>query len=249
VANKVIAIDAGNTRTKWGVHDGTAWVRHGSFSTGEPQGLAAEFSALVADAIVISHVADASSRERLRAALPSEPMPHWIKSLKFQCGVHNHYEDPAQLGCDRWAALLGARRLHAGAAVVANAGTALTVDALTQDGHFIGGIIAPGLRLMRQALAQNTAALPLETGAYSAFPVRTVDAISSGGISALCGAIERIARLLHDAGHTYPLCLLSGGDAPQITPLLNLEVQVVDNLVLEGLLSIAWDDLEVATPH
>jgi type III pantothenate kinase len=167
------------------------------------------------------------------------PAARWIISERVQCGVHNSYDDPAQLGCDRWAALIGARRLYGGAAVVVNAGTALTVDALAGDGVFVGGIIMPGAQLMRTALAGHTAALKLQPGKFSFFPNATGDAIISGAVDGLCGAVERMARFLEETGHTVPLCILSGGGAALIAPHLNLEVKVVDNLVLEGLLTIA----------
>jgi type III pantothenate kinase len=61
----------------------------------------------------------------------------------------------------------------------------------------------------------------------------------SGAINASCGAIERMARFLEDAGQAAPLCVLSGGGAGLLAPHLNLEVKLVDNLVLEGLLAMS----------
>ena len=89
-------------------------------------------------------------------------------------------------------ALIGARRLSSDACVVVNAGTAMTVDALTAKGEFIGGIIVPGFDLMHEALAANTARLSSQRGDFSAFPRNTRDAITSGAIQASCGAVERM---------------------------------------------------------
>jgi len=238
----VLAIDAGNTRIKWGAHDGAHWVRRAWVETG----CAAELKPAFADlpplqAVVVSNVAGAALREVILRALPSTPAPRWIKSERVQCGVRNSYDEPAQLGCDRWAALIGAHRLCGGPAVVVDAGTALTADALTGDGVFVGGIIVPGADLMRKALAEHTAALKLQPGKFSFFPNTTGDAIMSGAINSLAGAIERMARFLEEAGQPQPVCVLSGGGAALIEPYLNLEVKVVDNLVLEGLLEIARD--------
>ena len=147
------------------------------------------------------------------------------------CGVKNGYDTPQQLGADRWAALIGARALHAGPAVVVMAGTATTIDALDAQGLFRGGLILPGLALMRAALARNTADLPHAAGHYRAQPTNTDDAIVSGAIHATLGAIERIhATLGEDA-----LCLLSGGAAQELAPQLDLPFRLIDNLVLEGL--------------
>jgi type III pantothenate kinase len=236
----VLAIDAGNTRIKWGAHDGARWLRQAWVDIGH----AAELKPALADlpplqAVLVSNVAGAALREVILRALPPTPAPRWIKSERAQCGVHNSYDDPAQLGCDRWAALIGARRLCGGPAVVVDAGTALTADALTGDGVFVGGIIVPGAELMRKALAEHTAALKPQPGKFSFFPDTTGDAIASGVINALAGAIERMARFLEEAGQPQPACVLSGGGAALIGAYLNLEVKVVDNLVLEGLLTIA----------
>ena len=238
----VLAIDAGNTRIKWGAHDGTRWLRQAWVETASADQLGAAFAGLPPlQAVVVSNVAGAALRGVILKALPPAPLPCWIKSEHAQCGVRNGYDDPAQLGCDRWAALIGARRLHGGPAVVVDAGTALTADALTSDGVFVGGIIVPGAELMRKALAEHTAALKPQPGKFSFFPATTGDAIVSGAIDALAGAVERMARFLEEAGQPQPACVLSGGGAALLEPYLNLEVKVVDNLVLEGLLAIARD--------
>jgi type III pantothenate kinase len=236
----VLAIDAGNTRIKWGAHDGAHWLRQAWVDTGHAEELKPALAGLPPlKAIVVSNVAGGALREVILRALPPTPAPRWIRSERAQCGIRNSYDDPAQLGCDRWAALIGARQVYGGPAVVVDAGTALTADALTGDGVFVGGIIVPGAELMRKALAEHTAALKPQPGKFSFFPDTTGDAIMSGAINALAGAIERIARFLEEAGQPHPACVLSGGGAALIEPYLNLEVKVVDNLVLEGLLEIA----------
>ena len=239
----LLAIDAGNTRVKWGLHDGLRWVKRGHAETARATQLKSAFARLPSlRAVVVSNVAGKAFRASLKHALPLTPAAHWISSAGTQCGVRNSYARPAQLGCDRWAALIGAHALCRGAAVVVNAGTALTVDALTVDGVFVGGIIVPGVELMRNALARDTAGLRRQPGAFSFFPDNTGDAIMSGAVNALCGAVERVARHLQEGGGLAPVCLLSGGAAGLLAPQLNLEVKVVDNLVLEGLLVMARGD-------
>ena len=236
----VLAVDAGNTRIKWGVHDGTGWLRQSWIETSRVAELETRFAAEPQPQVVIvSNVAGAALQRQLAAVLPAKPPARWIISEREQCGVRNSYVDAAQLGCDRWAALIAAHRLYGGPALVANAGTALTVDALTDAGVFLGGIIMPGAESMYRALAANTAALKPQPGTFHMFPIATGDAIVSGAIAALCGAIERMARFLQENGQEAPKCIVSGGGATFIAPHLNLKVQVVDNLVLEGLLTIA----------
>ena len=159
----------------------------------------------------------------------------WIASSAAQCGVINTYADPARLGADRWAALIAARALHAGDCLVVMAGTATTIDVLSGNGEFRGGLILPGERLMKQALAERTAGLPLARGVVTDTPRDTGDAIETGCFFAQLGAIERMfARLSGDG-----ICLLSGGAAGRMAEHLNIPVRVVDNLVLEGLVRIA----------
>jgi len=127
--------------------------------------------------------------------------------------------------------LIAARGLHEGPAVVVMAGTATTIDAHDAAGLFRGGLILPGLSLMREALARNTAGLPHAAGRYRTVPTNTDDAIVSGAIHATLGAIERI----HALAGTDALCLLSGGAAAELAPHLMPARRLVGNLVLEGL--------------
>ncbi|MDB5812461.1 MAG: putative transcriptional acitvator, Baf [Betaproteobacteria bacterium] len=240
VKRMVLAIDAGNTRVKWGLHDGARWRTRAWVETANVTRLKTAFARLPQlEAVIISNVAGDALRRKLSKQVPVQPEPVWLTSTRAQAGIRSSYAKPAQLGPDRWASVIGAYRLFGVAAVVVNAGTALTVDALTADGVFAGGVIVPGVDLMRTALAENTAGLKRRPGKFSFFPDATGDAIMSGAINASCGAIERMAGFLEDAGQVSPLCVISGGGATVLAPHLNLEVKLVDNLVLEGLLTIA----------
>ena len=96
---------------------------------------------------------------------------------------------------------------------------------------FRGGLILPGLSLMRAALAGNTADLPHAAGHYLPQPTNTDDAIVSGAIHATLGAIGRLHTTLGEDA----LCMLSGGAATELAPHLDLPLRLIDNLVLEGL--------------
>ncbi len=239
----VLAIDAGNTRVKWGVHDGSRWTHQSAIATSRAPELAAEWPKLPApDTVIISNVAGAAVAAVLAAALAQTgAKPCWITSVRVQCGVTNGYDDPGQLGCDRWAALIGAWRICGGPCVVVTAGTAVTVDALTGKGVFSGGLIVPGMELMLRSLATHTAGLSVPRGRYSPFPRNTADAMVTGALDALCGAVERTARRMLESGEAEPHCVLSGGLAPELASRLTLPLRLVDNLVLEGLLTIALD--------
>lgn len=237
----ILAIDIGNTRIKWGLAADQAWLRQGWVATAQAAELASALQGLPApQQIVISNVAGAAVQAQVAAVLPRAVQPpQWIAAMAAQCGVRSGYADPAALGPDRWAALIGAWHLLHAPCVVVNVGTTMTVDALNGEGAFLGGCIVPGATLMREALSRNTANLAARTGEFRFFPDNTGDAIVSGAVNALAGAVERVAGYLQQCGSGEPRVVLSGGDAALIETQLNAQVMVVDNLVLEGLLQIA----------
>jgi len=156
-----------------------------------------------------------------------------------QCGVVNSYRNPQQLGSDRWAALIGARHLLGmRPAMVVVCGTATTIDFLSGEGVFKGGIIMPGVGLMLRSLHEGTAALPDQGGEFFSYPTQTVDAIASGCQHAQAGAIE---RLFASEQRVQPevVCILSGGAAGAVAPRLSIPFQLHDNVVIEGLYRIA----------
>src|SRR5690606_17996023 len=93
---------------------------------------------------------------RLKTMLTPIAHQHWIGALVSGFGIKNGYHQPELLGCDRWAAMVGARQYSEQSCLVVNAGTALTVDALQREpaggSHtFIGCIIVPGWHMMQQS--------------------------------------------------------------------------------------------------
>lgn len=237
----ILAIDVGNTRIKWGISEGGGWLRQGWLPTGQAGALAAELAPLpAADRILVSNVAGAAVRAQVTAGLRNMSCEaQWIVSAQAQCGVTSGYVDPSTLGSDRWAALIGAWHLKGAACVVVNVGTTMTVDALSAEGAFLGGVIVPGFELMRDVLARDTANLAVRDGGFSYFPDNTGDAIVSGALNALAGAVERMVSYLAESAGVVPEVILSGGGAPLIESRITGRVTPVDNLVLEGLLQIA----------
>ena len=108
-----------------------------------------------------------------------------------------------------------------------------TVDALSERGEFLGGLILPGMELMQRSLLQNTAQLGAESGAPRNFPRNTADAIVSGVIRATTGAIRYQYNLLASQSPVH--CIVSGGAASGLLPHLDIDAEQMDNLVLHGL--------------
>ena len=229
-----LLVDAGNTRIKWALTRGDEWLQSGALLTAR----AAELFAQFADGptireVWVSNVAGDTVAQALREAISADAW-HFITAWERQCGVRNGYEQPTQLGSDRWAALIAAWHLVGARCLVASCGTATTVDALSDDGEFLGGLILPGIELMQRSLCGATAQLELSQGSYDAFPRNTADAMFSGAVQAVCGAIERQRGLLGDA----PV-VLGGGAAESLRGRLNLPLRLEDDLVLQGLWLIA----------
>lgn len=239
----ILCLDAGNTRLKWGMHDGQAWLAQGALDQAAISGLPAQLPQ-PPQRMIACNVAGAEAAQRIEAlALKLEVPLAWLASSSNACGISNGYANPQQLGADRWAALIGARALHPGPLVVVMAGTATTIDLLDADNHFHGGLILPGLQLMRASLARDTANLPLATGGYSEAPDNTNDAIVSGSLHATLGAIERMRSALDGV----PTVILSGGAATELLALVSQPVRHIDNLVLEGLLRAAVEAQAVSS--
>jgi type III pantothenate kinase len=239
----ILAVDAGNSRVKWAFHDGRVFVHDGWVTHADLDSLDRQWSSLpVPSSIVIANVAGDEVGQKLRAFSGRwRTAPRWASSARSQAGVFNKYDDPSQLGVDRWAALIGARRFSSDACVVVNAGTATTIDTLNSQGEFIGGIIVPGFDLMHESLAAQTARLSAERGSFTPFPRRTRDAITSGAIQALCGAVERMRDAMLAAGHREPQLIFSGGAGEIFARHMGRPVRIVDKLVLEGLVQIAME--------
>jgi len=257
----ILAIDAGNSRTKWGVF-GTAGElqTHGVFMNAQFDPQDVPLAWRNCSKAIISNVAGPDMAMRLSAALqPLHIQAVWVQSAAYRCGLINSYQPPEQLGTDRWAAAVAAWHLYRAPCLVLNAGTALTIDALSpdaesKDGVFLGGLIAPGFRLMQDSLYQRTAGIGEYPGSLQAFPCNTGDAVYSGALTAMLGAVSVMwqhlqqhltARQQADSVR----CIITGGDASLMAQAMNndavfaglfadLDKQVViaDNLVLQGLL-------------
>ncbi len=230
-----LLIDAGNTNIKLACVTDDHWSTVISLPTAHARELNfLEYGAV--HQVIASNVAGDEVAQQIARACAERCFPlQFIEAKDEQCGVRNGYELPHQLGSDRWAALIAAWHHVGGACLVVNSGTATTIDMLSGKGKFIGGLILPGIELMQRSLAFATTLAEFDQSVYTDFPRNTADALYSGAIQASCGAIQRQYALLDAA---VPV-LLGGGAAHLLMPHLTLQVEMVDNLVLQGLLLIA----------
>jgi type III pantothenate kinase len=239
----LLVIDIGNTRVKWALADAAGMLsEHGASLHAEIAETRLLLTAKKANRAFVANVAG----EKIFNIMNDLIAPLPIKMLQvtdLACGVENLYEQPKKLGADRWAAAVAAWHLTQKPTIIVNAGTAVTMDALNIVGSFLGGSIAPGLRLMQQSLSLQTAQLNKTDGKLEIFPKNTADAMTTGCMNAIIGAILlNIERQTVHYG-VPPVLILTGGDALLIKQALKNApkqgmmpiLMEVPHLVLQGL--------------
>ncbi|MBQ4292792.1 MAG: type III pantothenate kinase [Muribaculaceae bacterium] len=148
------------------------------------------------------------------------------------------YDNPSSLGADRIAACAGAAALFPfNELLVVDAGTAVTYDYVNAQTSFVGGNIAPGLRMRLDALSSHTSRLPHVdvVGPEPEWGTDTDTAMRLGAIQGVVGEIEHYAAKISSSNKKI---ILTGGDAEIISRHLPIAHEVVPNLVDIGLNSI-----------
>ncbi len=159
-----------------------------------------------------------------------------LESRAAEAGVVNGYDRPEELGSDRWAALIAARRQAPGGACVVDVGTAITVDGLDDEGLHVGGAIFPGPGLLRRILAEGASGLPhVSDEAGGHLPARaTSEAIQSG---VAVGELAALEALVDKVGKACPPAvprLITGGGALGVIAGSDRDWLFCPRLVLQG---------------
>ena len=174
--------------------------------------------------------------------------PCFVHASKQASGVTNGYWwEPESLGADRWAAMVAARHDTGHPVCIIDCGTAITLDVVDADGSHQGGLIAPGIDLMKDSLAKETAAidlLPRETAGISApFARSTKDGVNSGVMQMAGALIDRMMDEVFAAYGRDLQAVITGGDAGRILPLLRYSPRYDPDLVLKGVAILAREML------
>lgn len=241
-----LLVDIGNTRLKWGIsrngeiEPGPARVHRGV----EPEVLAETLWRNVdgPERVVVSNVGGQPLEEAIKAWVRRrwEIDAEFVAPEHCAFGVRNAYREPRKLGVDRWASLIALKAFHRLPACVVDCGTAITLDVMDREGVHRGGVIAPGLALMRNALYQGTSDIVQLTGeSRTLLADNTGAAIQNGTRLAAAGLVERGMREFQE-DFPEPLTLVfTGGDAAEVAALIADEAEIVEDLVLQGLAVIA----------
>jgi type III pantothenate kinase len=254
MASPFLAIDIGNTRLKWalydGAHPGAALQASGAEFLDHIERLAdGPWADLPPPGAMLGCVvAGDTLRRRAEEQIVErfDCAPRWVVSSAGEAGIVNGYDHPTRLGADRFVAMIGARHrmLAHGPArpmVVVLIGTAVTVEAIDASGKFLGGLILPGHGIMLRALESGTAGLHVPTGEVREFPTNTSDALTSGGTYAIAGAVERMVQHVRAHCGAEPACYMTGGAGWKMAPSMNGDFELVDSLIMDGLLVIAQE--------
>lgn len=226
-----LLIDIGNTRVKWAratpqLH--VEYCPHG----GEPEHHLRNLAGVSGAAVIVAHVFGRDRDAPLRTALQDAGAQsvHIAHTAKARDGLSLAYAEPERLGVDRFLAMLALWQQHRSGFLVASAGTAMTVDVVDNDGHHLGGYIAPGLHLMRQAVLDGTR---FPHAIDAPFEGRPGDSTESCVAEA---ALLACSGMLDAAADRHPrVAFLCGGDASILLPHLRSAWQLREHLVLEGL--------------
>ena len=249
----LLAIDTGNTNTLFAIHDGKDWVVEWRIATNASrtadeyavwfrqlmgmQGL--KFEDL--DACVISTVVPQSlfnMRNLARRHLNVEPIIIGDEGVDIGVGVR--VDNPKEVGADRLVTALGAVQKYKGNLIIIDSGTATTFDIVSEDRHFEGGIIAPGINLSVKALHEAAAQLPriAIVKPNKVVGKNTVEAMQSGIFWGYIGLIDGLVRkIIEEDGREFTV-IGTGGVASLFQGASETIQHYDSNLTIDGLLEI-----------
>ncbi len=146
-------------------------------------------------------------------------------------------DEPAKVGTDRVLSAAAAYAVVEDAVVVADFGTAVTIDLVDQNGIFLGGVICPGFEISAKALKENTAQLPYikVTKPEGPYGKNTVDAINCGLYYSTVGALQEIIRRYAEKIGRWPQTVITGSGAKTIQSDCTFIDNYVPNLVVKGI--------------
>jgi len=250
----LLAIDIGNTNIVLGLYEGKRLAAQWRIATDHAR-MPDEYAVLLFDLFARSGQ-DPDSVQGIVLASVVPPLTGTFVEVSeryfgqrplvvdagVRTGVRIRYDSPRDVGADRVVNAVAAFRIYGGPACVVDFGTATTFDAISAEGDYLGGAIAPGLRMAAEALFARTAKLPRIDIARPprAIGTNTVHAMQSGLLFGYVGLVEgMVARFREELGPDMRV-IATGGLAPLIAAETDV-IEVVDQeLTLKGLRMI-WE--------
>ena len=244
----IIAVDIGNTETTVGIGSKDNWdsYRFTTRDTNTPDELLALFNSTfqikseakkdIEGAIICSVVPQATNSfsEAIRKYLNLEPV---IVGPGIKTGLKVNIDNPKELGPDRIANSVAGYLITETDTVVIDLGTATTFDVVSKNKEYLGGSIAPGIKISLDALTSKTASLKsveLDTP-NKVIGKNTYEAIQSGLIMGHASMIDSMVEKIILEIDIEPKIILTGGLSKVVQPILNVNVEYIENLTLVGL--------------
>lgn len=251
----ILTIDVGNTNTVFGGFDDSETLAFRSRISTDRFRMEDQYAITLADILKLYKI----ELSDIKGAVLSSVVPPATPQIKgavdklcgcrvmtvgpgLKTGLNIKIDEPASLGADMAAVAVGAKECYPLPAIVIDLGTATKILAVDKSGAFIGGIIAPGVKISAEALAAKTAALPLI--GVSGEPIKkvigtnTIDCMRSGLLNGtafmLDGMIESFTR---EIGEPCTV-IATGGFSSVIKPLCKTDFILDEDLILKGLLEI-----------
>jgi type III pantothenate kinase len=245
----LLAIDVGNTQTHIGAFDGQELAEHWRLATaGEDTAdeLAVRVASLLSlrgmeltgiDASIVSSVVPRLNPEYTRMCELYLGAPCLMVGPGVKTGMPVRLDNPHELGADRLVNAVAAFDRFGGPCAVVDFGTAITFDAISAEGEYLGGVIGPGVQISMEALTERAARLPkVDFAEPGAVIGRTTQAsLQSGMVYGFAGAIDAIARRIQAELGADTSFVATGGGAASIVPYCDLIEEVDDLLTLHGL--------------
>jgi len=245
----LLVIDVGNTNTVLGIFDGSALRAHWRLTTSRGQ-TADEYGLLIRTLFGLEHIEPnqitgimiASVVPPLNGLLEEMAEKYFKMKAVFlgpgtRTGVAIHYDNPQEVGADRIADAVAAFEKYGGPCIIVDFGTAITFDAISEKGDYLGGIISPGLGIAAEALFARAARLPRVDirEPESVIGTNTVASMQSGLFYGAVGLVDGILDRLMGVLGPGTKVIATGGQAPLIASASRYKPPVDSWLTLDGL--------------
>jgi len=238
----ILVVDLGNSRVKWGVCEHSTLQDCGGLSYGAAslrRDLSHAWASLEQPGMVMfCAVAPESMVGEFEDCVSSRwnMTPVRLAASREAHGVRCAYRNPHQFGADRWAALVAARHMAPGGAVVVDCGTTTTIDAVDHTGQHLGGVIVPGVSLMRRSLAEGTGRIGrVGDGMIDLRTRDTSGAVATGTVIAVSATVDRIVREYQSRLGDDARTMITGGEADLVMSRSSTAFEKWPDLVLRGL--------------
>ncbi|HEV3054552.1 MAG TPA: type III pantothenate kinase [Solirubrobacteraceae bacterium] len=253
----LLVVDVGNTQTHFGVipADSNEVARHWRFATVR-ESTGDELGAVLANLLALTKL----SFDDVDASIVSSTVPQlseqWttmagrylghemlVVGPAIKTGMPIRMDNPYEVGADRLVNAVAAYERVRDACVVVDFGTAITYDAVSPAGEYLGGIITPGAEISIDALYDRAAKLPKVELAEprSLIGKSTVDAIRSGIVFGFAGQVESIVKRLRDELGATTHVIATGGLAGVLVPFIRETIDEVDEMLTLTGLHLIWE--------